>query len=406
MASSNDRKISQLPFQPVLADDTNFLIVNGITTTPRNERINTGVLFNEIPVPVSVGTPVNGRDVTFNSTSSPTNRFYFEAATGDLSLGHNLEVENDVTISGGLTVTGTATFTNPVLVNLTLPGDLTVNGISHFKSTLTTDTVANLESLNVTNNTTLNGPLTVNDDSIFNSNTQHTNIITNYLESQTSLLTDAQVTNLDVLNLNVANDLNIDGNIIANGFFRAIGNIFGYVGSFQEISVTANTSIGDTLTADNVVVNQSLTAPNFSTNSFTSQNILASVNINAVTFDSPLANVTTLNNTLFNGIDAFISNTVHATNLESTNLTSVVGDFTTINSTDINATDVVTSNSVQTVSVISDALNSDTLRLKVYTGAKPSYALFPVGTMIVYDNGTYPTLQIVTSSGWLAASFT
>lgn len=399
MASSNDRKISQLPVQSAIADDTNFLVVSGISTTPRNERINTGVLFNEIPVKLVVGQELNGRDVVFNSTTSSTNRFYFEGLTGDVTLGHDLTVSNDVNITGDLNVTGIATFNNPVLVNLDLPGNLNVNGTVAFKSTLTTDGAASLESLNVANNSVLNGNLNVSGQSTFTANTTHTNIIANYAHVINSDLTNIISSSIDTTDLTVSNDLNIAGNVIANGYMQAIGNMFADVGDFQQLQVDGNGQVDGTLTANNVTVMTNLNTPTFTTTTITSQDINIT---NNATVENLTANVSTLTTStigLLQGTDVFLANTLTSVNADITNITSTVGNISTINSNIITATDVYSSNSLQG-NTISTKATTDSLKFKVYT-IEPSHTLFEEGEFILYYNGTTYRLQMATSTGWV-----
>ena len=404
MASSNDRKISQLNYQSTLSDDSNFLIVNGITTTPRNERISTIDLFKEIPTAISVGSALNGRDVTFNSTPS-AKQFYFEAATGDVTVGHDLTVSNDVNVTGDLNVTGIATFNNPVLVNLDLPGNLNVNGTVDFQTTLATAGLATLESLTVTNATTLSSTLNVAGISTFTANTNHTNVFASYLNSTNSDLTNITATQIDTTDITVANDLNIAGNVIANGYIQAIGNIFGNVGNFNELHLTANGKIDDTLTANNVIVNLSLTTPSFTTISFTSQDIVATNNTTTKTLDANVANLTSSTITLLNATDALVSNTLTSLNLNATNLTVTTGSITNLTSSLINATDVITSNSVSTVTSVSTENRTNQLKFNVYTSI-PSYSSFDVGTIILYDDATYMRLLVATSTGWQEIYFT
>lgn len=399
MASSNDRKISQLPVQSAIADDTNFLIVSGISTTPRNERINTGVLFNEIPVNVTVGAELNGRDVVFNSTTSSTNRFYFEGLTGDVTLGHDLTVSNDVNVTGDLNVTGIATFNNPVLVNLDLPGNLNVNGTVAFKSTLTTDGAASLESLNVANNSMLNGNLNVSGLSIFAANTTHTNILANYANITNSDLTNITATLIDTTDLNVINDLNISGNVIANGYIRAIGNLFGDVADVQHLHTHIDAQIDGILTANNVTVTSVLNTPTFTTTTLNSQDL--SITNNA-TIENLTANVSVLTTStigLLQGVDAFLANTLTSVNANITNLVATIGDITTINATDVNATDVISSNSIQG-NTISTLATTDTLRLKLYT-IQPSGAGYSVGDIILYYDGSLYKLLMWNGATWL-----
>jgi len=400
MASSNDRKISQLPVQSAIADDTNFLVVSGISTTPRNERINTGVLFNEIPVKLVVGQELNGRDVIFNSTTSSTNRFYFEGLTGDVTLGHDLTVSNDVNITGDLNVTGIATFNNPVLVNLDLPGNLNVNGAVTFQSTLSTSGAVTADSLTVANNVILNDTLSVNGLTSFMANTHHINVIANYAHVTNSDLTNINSSSIDTTNLNVSNDLNIAGNVIANGYIQATGNMFADVGDFQQLQVDGNGQVDGTLTANNVTVTTNLNTPTFTTTTLTSQDLTIT---NNATVENLTANVNTLTTAtigLLHGVDVFISNTITSVNASINNLTANTGDITTVNATDVNSTDIVSANSVSSAISVSTKATTDSLKFKVYT-VEPSHTLFEEGEFILYYNGTSYRLQMATSAGWV-----
>ena len=50
MPSSNDRKISQLPLLTEIKEDTTFLVVSDVGTTPKNERMFAKTFFQQIPL--------------------------------------------------------------------------------------------------------------------------------------------------------------------------------------------------------------------------------------------------------------------------------------------------------------------------------------------------------------------
>ena len=112
MASFKDRRISDLPLALSLEEGSAFLIVNGIDGRPYNQRINTKVLFNNIPVPLIVGSELSGRDVTFHASNNPKHNFSFSQETGDVVLGHDALVSNNLIVNGSLRVAGTTIINN------------------------------------------------------------------------------------------------------------------------------------------------------------------------------------------------------------------------------------------------------------------------------------------------------
>lgn len=401
MASSNDRKISQLPLKATIADDTNFLIVSDISTTPKNERINTGILFTEIPVQVSVGSPLNGRNVIFNSTASSTNRFYFEGLTGDVSLGHNLNVANDVDITGDLNVTGTATLTNPLLLNLDLPGNLNANGAVTFQNTTSVTGQTTLNDVTVLGDSSFSGLVNISGASTFTANTNHTNINASYANILNSDLTNVTASKIDTTDLNVVNDLLLSGNIVANGYIRAIGNVFGNVGNFNELYLSANGFVNNTLTSNNIVVTNNLSTPAFTTVNFNTQNITVSANLDSDDIQSNTANITSITSSLLNSTDAIIANTLTTLNLDAYKVTADFVDSDVL--TSLNATITHTINSTNTISKV--VSTEEVLFSKIYT-VRPSYSLYPLGTIIIHDDGVQSNLLIATSSGWREVALT
>ena len=210
MPTSNDRKISQLPESLALLDDTNFLVINGMGTAPRNERIDATMLFHQIPVEISVGADLNGKDVIFNSTPGGTNRFVYDGYSGDLALGHDLTVANNTIIEGDLVVKGVSSFSNPVLLNLSLPGVLDVTGAADFKDNLNVDGTASFNHITGIGNFVMQGVATFQSVTNFTSNANFTGISTGYISAVSSQATNMTAVNITAGDLNLSDDLSVD----------------------------------------------------------------------------------------------------------------------------------------------------------------------------------------------------
>lgn len=397
MASSNDRKISQLPLNSELKDDATFLIVSDIGTTPKNERINTQILFNEIPVTLSVGKELNGRDVIFNTTLDATKRFYFDSSSGDVTLGRDLAVANSVTITKDLTVDGTVFFNSitPSFSNLDITGNfsslgsssvgttLTVGGAATFQTNATVNNNLNvLNNLSVTGVSTLTGDVTANNLTVTTANVTDLNVTG----------TIAGVQSLSTLGATV-NSLVVNNDINSSGAITTTGNIFANLASLTSLSVSDNGQVGKTLTAENLV----------SLNNITANNLVTTDDLHTLDLQSPTATITNLNNTTLTTTD------VHTANV---NAVSIVATTLDVNSFTIDAlsTNTFTANVATVANVVhANTVNAAQLELEIVSWngiTLPNPANYNPGTLkVFYDtsNSSY-TLKLATSVGWQSIS--
>ena len=338
MASSNDRKISQLPFANSVNDDTTFVVVGDISTIPKNQRTNTQVLFHQIPVPVTVGKELDGKDVIFNTTLSATNKFHFDASDGDLSLGRDLTVANTVTIANDLIVSGTAYLglINPTFDNMELTGYLKVGTYATVEGLLTANanSVFN-KNATVVDNLTVGGTVAVtgniNTDGSLTSNTVTSNTI-----NSTDLVVSDSITGVQNITSAAAviQDITAGNSVVANGFIRSLGNVYGTVANFTSLDVVNNAQVNQTLTSLNLSV----------VNNATVSNLLTSTNISSTDLTSANATIASLNSTLLTSVD-----------VESDNVNAIAITAQTI-STDSFIIDTINANNV-----IVDALTGNTV---------------------------------------------
>lgn len=388
MASSNDRKISALPFNDTLQNDTTFIIVSDISTTPKNERINTAVLFTEIPVAVSVGKESDGRDVIFNTTLSPTNRLHFDSASGDLNLGRNLNVANSVVIDNDLTVTGTVYFNSitPMFSDLDITGNFSSVGSANVGTHLIVGTDATISG-----NTSIGQNLTVTGDlSVLGNSSFVGDVNVNYIESTTSNTVDLIVSNVaDVETLNAVyvatEDLISNNSIIANGYIRSVGNVFGNIGSFTGLSISDNAQVTKTLTAQNIA----------SLNNITANNLVTTDSLNALDISSANATISNLNSTLLTSID------VNSTNVNAIAITAVTLDVASFNIDTLSTNNFTSNNATIVNEIYSNTVNTSSLQLEIIT-TLPNANVYPEGTLKLYYDTVLLTysLQLATSAGW------
>ena len=237
MASFKDRRISDLPLALSLEEGSAFLIVNGIDGRPYNQRISTKGLFENIPVPVVVGSELSGRDVTFHASNNSKHNFNFSQETGDVVLGHDALVSNNLVVNGSLRVAGTTIINNVDFDRITVneefisKGESLFTGVTRFlrmvevanelgvTRNLTVSRSANIdEDLTVVGVTTLED--LVANNATFNGNINYNSITTNSIHT----------TDLTSSGLAEFNKVSIDGNI-------SVGTVFADVGVLDTIQV-------------------------------------------------------------------------------------------------------------------------------------------------------------------------
>ena len=383
MPTSNDRKISQLPESLALLDDTNFLVINGMGTAPRNERIDATMLFHQIPVDLSVGADLNGKDVIFNSTPGGTNRFVYDGYSGDLALGHDLKVANTTTIEGDLIVKGVSSFSNPVLLNLTLPGSLDVSGPVDFKDNLNVDGQAMFNHITGIGNFTMQGVANFQSVTNFTSNANFTSITSSWINSSvlnTSTISAITITSGDLI---LSDDLKVGQDATVQGKISVTGNVFGDTSVFNNGTVALNFMVGERLTSKDVVVANNLTTPAFTTQNFTSNFVNATNQLTTPSITATTSNLTNITATNITSTDVQVTNSLTAVNLSSTVFNSPSATITgTAVIGDVQATNLTTTGLIT-------GPDADITRVKVNQAifgvypSIPSVTAFDVGTMIV-----------------------
>ena len=387
MPTSNDRKISQLPESLALLDDTNFLVINGMGTAPRNERIDATMLFHQIPVEISVGADLNGKDVIFNSTPGGTNRFVYDGYSGDLALGHDLTVANNTIIEGDLVVKGVSSFSNPVLLNLSLPGVLDVTGAADFKDNLNVDGTASFNHITGIGNFVMQGVATFQSVTNFTSNANFTGISTGYISAVSSQATNMTAVNITAGDLNLSDDLSVGQNATIQGMLTTTGNVFGDTSVFNKGTIATDFMVGETLTSKDVVVANNLTTPAFTTQNFTSQfvnatNVLTTPQLNATT--ATLSNLTTTN------LTATSVQVVNQAQIPTLNATVVNSGSAAITGTatiaDVQAGDITTSGMISGPDIDVTRAKMNQAIFDIYT-TPPPVSSFGLGTMIIQSAG-------------------
>jgi len=237
MASFKDRRISDLPLALSLEEGSAFLIVNGIDGRPYNQRIDTKGLFNNIPVPLVVGSELSGRDVTFHASNNPKHNFSFSQETGDVVLGHDALVSNNLIVNGSLRVAGTTIINNVDFDRISVneefisKGESLFTGVTRFLRMVevanelgVTKNLTVSRSANIDEDLTVAGVTTLEDlvanNATFNGNINYNSITTNSIHT----------TDLTSTGLAAFNKVSIDGNI-------SVGTIFADVGVIDTIQV-------------------------------------------------------------------------------------------------------------------------------------------------------------------------
>ena len=353
MASANDRKISQLPVAGVTEDTTNFIVVSGIGTTPVNERITTQTLFNNVPVSLVVGQEFAGKNVIFNATDDPTNRFTFTHDNGDVSIGSNAAVNKNLTVGGDLVVSGTTTFANTNFIQLSVSGATTFNDTVVFHKQIQTNdrlTVSNDGSIGgnfyVTQNTNLN-TLTVGGGTNLN------NVLANNISLASVTATNyITVQDLDVTDITVSGNTNVDV-VEATGLIRTTENIHAQVGVFDALSVKSHSVFHNKLTAQELETDLITISSNLQTQT-------ATVKGELVVQD----NVTAANNVI-------VTN-----DIQSTKVSATEGIFTEL------------------------VFENPRFTQFLPDGTLPASSTLPVGSVRLYSSGTTNYLMINTPTGW------
>lgn len=187
-----------------------------------------------------------------------------------VNLGGSLQVTSAFgAVLSKLEVVGTATFDSDVIIigpvvfsdSVTVTGDATVNGDTNL-NTLETSGKATLNSLEVTNATSMLGPLAVSGNISGSSNLNISAVTTtNSLHSQTTSALDGAVTAGSTLsvagasslhNTTITGTLGVTGAVTAQSTLAVTGNIAGGAG----LGLTGSAVIGGTLgVTGNVTVN-------------------------------------------------------------------------------------------------------------------------------------------------------
>ena len=376
MPSSNDRKISQLPLLTELKEDTTFLVVSDVGTTPKNERMHAQTLFDQIPSTLTIGQELDGKDVIFNTTLDATNRFHFDSMTGNLNLGHDLNVANSVSITQDLYCSGNVHFDSftPNFANLEIDGDFLCGGNLAVGNTITVLQDADLQNdLFVRNDVHIQNNLYVTEmasiDKLHN----------NMLEGLNANLTFASIASIIANSVSAKTSytekLNVETSIASNGYISVIGNITGDIGSFSGLNIANDASVGGILTANQLTGSTSISSPSISTQTFYSDSI-SGLSGTITTLNSTNGTVETLNSNNVISIDITAQQ-----NLSAEHMTANTVDIVHFSSENFDA-NVISANSVNT-----DITITDLFQAKIYT-TRPSAANLSYGTMIVHNDSS------------------
>ena len=376
MPSSNDRKISQLPLLTELKEDTTFLVVSDVGSTPKNERMHAQTLFDQIPSTLTIGQELDGKDVVFNTTLNATNRFHFDSLTGDLNLGHNLNVANSVSITQDLYCSGNVHFDSftPNFANLEIDGDFLCGGNQAVGNNLT-----------VLQDTDLQNDLFVRNDAHISNNLYVTELASidklhnNTFEGLNANLTFASIASIETNSISAktsyAEKLSVETSITSNGYISIVGNITGDIGSFAGMNITNDVTVGGTVTANMLVGSTSISTPSLSTQTLYSDS-LSTLSGTITTLNSTTGTVETLNSNNVISIDVTAQQ-----NLSAEHMTANTVDIVHFSSENFNA-NVISANNVNTNITITDLVQA-----KVYT-TRPNATNLSYGTMIVYNDSS------------------
>ena len=293
---------------------------------------------------------------------------------------------------------------------MTVANDLVVNGTAHLG--LINPSFADMELsgyLKVGAYTTVEGLLTGNANTVFNKNTMvgedltvggkitgnvNTNgsLISNVVTSNTINSTDLVVTNSITGAQSIKSetafveDITANNSVIANGFIRSLGNVYGTVANFNSLDVVTNAQVNQTLTTLNLNA----------VNNVTVSNLLTSLNISATDLTSANATITNLNSTLLTSVD-----------VETNNVNAIAITAQTI-STDSFIIDTIDANNLVVDSLSGNTVNTDhvfvsNLQMEVHS-TLPSPTPYDEGTLILFYDAANPnptySLKLATPAGW------
>lgn len=371
MPSSNDRKISQLPLLTELKEDTTFLVVSDVGTTPKNERMHAQTLFDQIPSALSIGQELNGKDVTFNTTLDATNRFYFDSLTGNLSLGNDLFVANSVHIDEDLYCSGNVHFDSftPNFANLEIDGDFLCGGVLGVGNTLTVlgDTYLQ-QDVFIQNDLHLYNHLYVTElasiDKIKNNYFESLHVNTATLET-VSIFSNAVQTNSVK-----TKTINVETSFTSNGYISILGNLNADIANLKGFNVAYDATVTGRLNAGEAAISGTLTSSDISSQTLYSASV-STANLISNEVHSPLAQITDL-----------ISANVISSYTQSTD---VVADHLEANTVEIAHfnTENYTANNLVANTMTTKVTAAEMMQLKIYT-TRPDPTNLPDGTSILY----------------------
>ena len=371
MPSSNDRKISQLPLLTELKEDTTFLVVSDVGTTPKNERMLAQTLFDQIPSALSIGQELNGKDVTFNTTLDATNRFYFDSLTGNLSLGSDLFVANSVHIDEDLYCSGNVHFDSftPNFANLEIDGDFLCGGVLGVGNTLTVlgDTYLQ-QDVFIQNDLHLYNHLYVTELASIDK------IKNNYFESlhvNTAMLeTPSVFSNAIQTNSVKTKTIDVETSFTSNGYISIVGNLNADIANLKGFNVAYDATITGRLNAGAAAITGTLTSSDISSQTLYSASV-STANLVSNEVHSPFAQIT----------DLITANVISS----YTQSTDVVTDHLEANTVEIAHfnTENYTANNLAANTMTTKVTAAEMMQLKIYT-TRPDPTNLPDGTSILY----------------------
>ena len=371
MPSSNDRKISQLPLLTELKEDTTFLVVSDVGTTPKNERMHAQTLFDQIPSTLTIGQELNGKDVTFNTTLDATNRLYFNSLTGDLTLGHDLYVANTVHIEEDLHCSGNVHFDSftPNFANLEIDGDFLCGGVLGVGNTLTVLGDTHLQrDVFIQNDLYLYNHLYVTELASIDK------IKNNYFESlsanvETIISKTNHTDNFKAVSV-YTKKLLVESSITANGYLRVHGNMEADIANLKGLNVLNDVTITGLLQTTRIMASDAIISKDF-----------ASQTADITLIESANTVTTKLHST-----DSYITN-IHATDIVSANATHslIETQHLVANTVDIAHfnTENYTANNLAANTMTTKVTAAEMMQLKIYT-TRPDPTNLPDGTSILY----------------------
>lgn len=371
MPSSNDRKISQLPLLTELKEDTTFLVVSDVGTTPKNERMHAQTLFDQIPSNLTIGQELNGKDVTFNTTLDATNRFYFNSLSGDLTLGHDLFVANSVHIEEDLHCSGNVHFDSftPNFANLEIDGDFLCGGVLGVGNTLTVlgDTYLQ-QDVFIQNDLHLYNHLYVTElasiDKIKNNYFESLHVNTATLETTSVFSKSIQTNSVKT------NSINVETSFTSNGYISILGNLSADIANLKGFNVAYDATIAGRLNSGAATIAGTLSSNDISSQTLYSA-FLTSANLVSNEVHSPLAHITDIKTA------NIVSSYAQSTTIETDHLEANTVEIAYFN------TENYTANNLAANTMTTKITAADMMQLKIYT-TRPNPANLPDGTSILY----------------------